>query len=393
MVDGPSAQIKEVIGIKASPRSLLPNMTMTVNKRGTYRAPSISSSNAGTSFTPNAAAAPIPESFSFKKIGGGTDAGRKTVAAKTHDKRKTAAKVAATSTRGKIRRSELATVSRDPLMPLKTRWVFVGNLAPAVTELTLRRHFSSTAGPIRDVSIRYCGPPQKTEGAPPASYRYAIVVFSGTDQQASASTVRALDQNGAILAGDPQFRGFKIVSEEPAGLPEVAEALRTAGLSQLEEEIALTGLPEQYIKTVPGVYTAIGHQPYLEEEIALTGLPEQYIKTVPGVYTAIGHQPGNDERKPVAKTAVWDPSKLAAMQVHEAQRLEKRRERRDAYITNMPQLRPVAPANQTQTVRTFAMDPPVKDSKGKGKAKATTTATKPKTICIGGQRFTFSSAP
>nr|GAT58449.1 predicted protein [Mycena chlorophos] len=363
MVDGPSAQIKEVIGIKASPRSLLPNMTMTVNKRGTYRAPSISSSNAGTSFTPNAAAAPIPESFSFKKIGGGTDAGRKTVAAKTHDKRKTAAKVAATSTRGKIRRSELATVSRDPLMPLKTRWVFVGNLAPAVTELTLRRHFSSTAGPIRDVSIRYCGPPQKTEGAPPASYRYAIVVFSGTDQQASASTVRALDQNGAILAGDPQFRGFKIVSEEPAGLPEVAEALRTAGLSQLEEEIALTGLPEQYIKTVPGVYTAIGHQP------------------------------GNDERKPVAKTAVWDPSKLAAMQVHEAQRLEKRRERRDAYITNMPQLRPVAPANQTQTVRTFAMDPPVKDSKGKGKAKATTTATKPKTICIGGQRFTFSSAP
>ncbi|KAF7294323.1 RRM domain-containing protein [Mycena chlorophos] len=365
MVDGPSGGIKEVIGIKASPRPLLANMTMTVNKRGTYRAPSISSSNASASFTPNAAATPIPESFSFKKIGGGTVAGRKTVAAKTHDKRKTAAKVAATSTRGKIRRSELATVSRDPLMPLKTRWVFVGNLAPAVTELTLRRHFSSTAGPIRDVSIRYCGPPQKTEGAPPASYRYAIVVFSGTDQQASASTVRALDQNGAILAGDPQFCGFKIVvSEEPAGLPEVAEALRTVGLSQLEEEIALTGLPEQYIKKVPGVYTAIGHQP------------------------------GNDERLPVVKTAVWDPSKLAAMQAHEAQRLEKRRERRDAYITNMPQLRPVALANQnqTQSVRTFAMDPPVKDSKGKGKAKVKTTGTKPKTICIGGQRFTFSSA-
>ncbi|KAJ7065638.1 hypothetical protein C8F01DRAFT_750411 [Mycena amicta] len=140
---------------------------------------------------------------------------------------------------------------------MKVGWVFVGNLAPAVTESKLERYFEAVAGPVKEVSIRYCGIPDITTGHPDGPYRYAMVHFDGTAEEAAACAELALDQDGIALPG-PRYQGFPIVVvDEPAGLPEVARVAETQGIPS---DTVLSGLKKHTVTRHNGVHTAAGHK-------------------------------------------------------------------------------------------------------------------------------------
>ncbi|KAF7302107.1 RRM domain-containing protein [Mycena indigotica] len=309
----------------------------------TFRAPSASTSSIASSSS-------IPKNFSFKKIG---QISSKAVAAKTHGQRKQAAKLAASSSRGKLRRAESATSKAMTLSftPMTTGWVFVGNLPPAATARALKRFFSEVAGPVKDVTIRYSGAGDKAGTAATPKYRYAVVVFDGDAEESANSANRAVLQDGAIITGDERFHGFRlVVTDQPAGLPDVNLVAKSAGISDRQEMTLFAGLPRHNPKLVPGAETAAGH--------------------------VVGNE-GPANGKTVNKTQVWDPRSLANLVQREASRLDRRKEKKDQKWRQLTKLEE-GDENSVHMVKF-----PVGD-KGKGKAAPQNT------MFVGGQRFTLT---
>ncbi|KAJ7068747.1 hypothetical protein C8F01DRAFT_1365032 [Mycena amicta] len=328
-----------------------------VNKRGTFRAPrTTSSSHSAGPATSQAVAGPSNQAVAAPSTVPVVRPERKPVAAKTHDQRKSAAKLAASSSRGQIRRSNSPAISASsdpPFLLMKVGWVFIGNLPPAMTDVSLKRYFSACAGPVANVSIRYCGPPSPSHTT--GTYRYAIVMFDGDPETAAASAYRALQQDGAIIPGDEKYQGFKIVvTDEPVGLPEVLEVAKGAGFNKNAQNVIFSGLPEHNVRQVPGIYTADGHT------IAKPKPDEVWIKT-----------------------RVWDPSKLTSVKTREQQRIDRRRERRDARWPG--QGKGKGKAVEVDENANVDSNPGGQLVKFKPKPKP-----QQKAVCIGTQRFSFT---